>query len=54
VVGLSEVIRREAIAAWLEKPNDGFGSLKPVEVLERGEADRIWRMIYHLGSGAAS
>jgi len=51
---LTEVVRKEAIGGWLEKPNAGFGGLKPVEVLERGEADRVWRMIYHLGSGTAS
>jgi len=51
---LTEVIRREAIAAWLEQPNQGFGDLKPLEVVERGEADRLWRMIYFVGSGTAS
>lgn len=51
---LAEVIRREAIAGWLEEPNEGFGNLKPLEVLERGEADRLWRMIYFVGSGTAS
>jgi transcriptional regulator with XRE-family HTH domain len=52
--GLAEVIRPEALAAWLEQPNDGCGGLKPLEVVERGEADRLWRMIYFLGSGTAS
>jgi DNA-binding transcriptional regulator YiaG len=51
---LTEVVRKEAIAGWLEEPNEGFGDLKPVEVLERDHADRVWRMIYHFGSGAAS
>jgi DNA-binding XRE family transcriptional regulator len=51
---LAEVIRKEAIAAWLDAPNDGFGGLKPVEVVERGEMDRLWRMVYFLGSGTAS
>jgi DNA-binding transcriptional regulator YiaG len=51
---LAEVIRKEAIADWLETPSEGFSGLKPVEVMERGEADRIWRMVYFLGSGTAS
>jgi DNA-binding transcriptional regulator YiaG len=51
---LAAVVHKEAIADWLDKPNDAFGDLKPVEVLERGEADRLWRMIYFLGSGTAS
>jgi DNA-binding transcriptional regulator YiaG len=51
---LAEVVRKDAIAPWLEMPNDAFGGLKPVEVMERGESDRLWRMIYQLGSGSAS
>jgi DNA-binding transcriptional regulator YiaG len=51
---LADVVHKEAIAPWLEAPNGAFGGLKPVEVLERGEADRLWRMVYLLGSGSAS
>ena len=51
---LAEVIRPQAIAAWLDAPNEAFGGLKPVEVVERGEIDRLWRMIYFLGSGTLS
>jgi hypothetical protein len=51
---LAAVIRKPALAGWLDTPNPGFQGLKPVEVIERGEADRVWRMIYFLGSGTAS
>jgi hypothetical protein len=51
---LAEVIRKEAIAGWLESPVEGFAGLKPIEVMERGEIDRLWRMIYFLGSGTLS
>jgi transcriptional regulator with XRE-family HTH domain len=51
---LAEVVRTEAIAGWLETPNEAFDGLKPVEVTERGEEDRLWRMIYFLGSGTLS
>jgi transcriptional regulator with XRE-family HTH domain len=51
---LAIVIRKPALPAWLDTPNPGFGGLKPLEVVERGEADRLWRMIYFLGSGTAS
>lgn len=37
---------------WLQEPNEGFGGLSPVEVIERGEIDRLWRLIYHLDAGA--
>jgi transcriptional regulator with XRE-family HTH domain len=51
---LTKIIRREAIAEWMEQPNEGLGALKPLEVVERGESDRLWRMIYFVGSGTAS
>ena len=51
---LAEVIKEKAIADWLDAPNPAFGGLKPIEVMERGEADRLWRMIFFLGSGVAS
>jgi uncharacterized protein (DUF2384 family) len=51
---LAEVVHKEAIAGWLERPNQELDNLKPVEVMERGETDRLWRMIYFLGSGTAS
>jgi transcriptional regulator with XRE-family HTH domain len=49
-----EVVNEEAIAGWLDSPNEAFGGLKPLEVIERGEVDRLWTMIYHLESGVAS
>jgi len=48
---LSEVIKEESIGAWLETPNPAFDELKPSEVIERGEIDRIWSMIFLLRSG---
>jgi hypothetical protein len=51
---LAEVVKAEAIPEWLEKPNSAFGDLKPLEVIERGEIDRLWNMIFYLESGVAS
>lgn len=48
---LAGVMRAEFIGTWLNAPNPGFRSLKPIEVIERGEIDRLWRMIYQLESG---
>jgi DNA-binding transcriptional regulator YiaG len=48
---LAEGMREEFIPRWLETPCDGLGGLKPVEVLERGEADRLWRVVLLIGSG---
>lgn len=54
VDALGQVIQREAIGPWLEQPNSAFEGLKPIEVIERGEVDRIWQMIYYLRSGVPS
>jgi DNA-binding transcriptional regulator YiaG len=50
---LAEVVKPEAIPAWLDTPNDAFDGLKPIEVIERGEVDRLWNMIFYLESGIA-
>jgi DNA-binding transcriptional regulator YiaG len=51
---LAEVVRPEEIPTWLDTPNEAFDGLKPLEVIERGEIDRLWNMIYYLESGVAS
>ncbi len=48
---LARVMREKFVGIWLGSPNDAFDGLKPLEVIERGEVDRIWRMIYELESG---
>jgi hypothetical protein len=39
------------LSEWLSTPNKAFGDLKPIDVIERGEADRLWSMICALESG---
>jgi hypothetical protein len=51
---LAEVVQPESIPQWLETPNPAFEGLKPLEVIERGEIDRLWTMIFYLESGMAS
>ncbi len=51
---LAEVMQPEAIPRWLDTPNDAFDGLKPLEVIERGEIDKLWNMIFYLESGVAS
>jgi len=51
---LAGVIQHDHIAAWLQTPNPGLNGLKPLEVVERGHIDRLWRMIYELESGVPS
>lgn len=52
--GLESVVKLEAIPTWINTPNPAFDGLKPLEVIERGETDRLWRMIYFIESGVAS
>lgn len=51
---LSRVMRSDSVGQWLQTPNEAFADLKPLEVVERGETDRIWRMIYLMESGVPS
>ena len=50
---IGEIMQPHMIGSWLEQPNDAFGGLKPLEVIERGETDRIWQMIFALRSGVS-
>ncbi len=45
---------REEVADWLETPNEAFEGSTPLQVIERGESDRLWRMVYFLRSGDPS
>lgn len=54
VTALAEVINKDSLGTWLQTPNDAFDGLKPLEVIDRGESDRIWSMIYFLRSGVPS
>lgn len=51
---LGEVMREEAVGRWLKTPNPAFDGMKPLEVIDRGESDRLWEMVYFLRSGVAS
>ena len=48
---LTDVIEPAAIGPWFVTPNEAFDGLKPLEVIERGEIDRLWDMSYRLRSG---
>jgi hypothetical protein len=48
---LEKLVSRETIGPWLKAPNPAFDGSTPLQVIERGETDRIWRMVYELESG---
>ena len=49
--GLSRVMEPVQVGRWLKQPNTAFDGSTPLQVVERGEMDRIWRMLYNLESG---
>jgi hypothetical protein len=48
---LDDVIEMNSLGKWFQEPNDAFDGLKPMEVIERGEIDRLWNMVYELRIG---
>ena len=48
---LAELVPTAQIGSWLETSNSAFEGSTPVQVIERGESDRIWRMIWELRGG---
>lgn len=51
---LAESVDPDGIGSWITSPNKDFGGLKPLELIERGETFRIWRMIFLPKPGTAS
>jgi len=39
------------IGRWIKSPNPAFDGSTPLQLVERGELDRVWRMLYDLESG---
>ena len=48
---LSDIVKVNAIGPWLQRPNKQFHGSTPLQVMERGESDRLWRMIWQLREG---
>ena len=49
--GLARVMEPAQVGRWLKAPNPAFDGSTPLQVVERGEIDRIWRMLFDLESG---
>ena len=49
--GLARVMEPAEVGRWLKSSNAAFDGSTPLQVVERGEADRLWRMLYELESG---
>jgi len=49
---LADVAKPAYIGEWLQAPNELLGGLKPVEAIERGQIDLVWRIVEGLRSGS--
>jgi DNA-binding transcriptional regulator YiaG len=49
--GLARLMQPREVGRWLKEPNPAFEGSTPVQVIERGQMDRIWRMLYYAESG---
>jgi hypothetical protein len=49
--GLARVMKPAQVGHWLKSPNPAFDGSTPLQIIERGEIDRIWHMLYDLESG---
>lgn len=51
---LEELVEDPAeVKNWMSEPNRAFEGSTPRQVIERGEGDRLWRMIHFIESGQA-
>ena len=48
---LARVMQPAQVGQWLKSPNPAFDGSTPLQVVERGESDRIWHMLFDLESG---
>ena len=49
--GLARLMKPKEVGKWLKEPNPAFDGSTPVQVIERGQIDRVWRMLYFVESG---
>ncbi|MBA3831614.1 MAG: DUF2384 domain-containing protein [Chthoniobacterales bacterium] len=48
---LARLMKPKDVGRWLKEPNSALDGSTPVQVIERGQTDRIWRLLYFLESG---
>ena len=48
---LARVMPPAHVGRWLKSPNPAFDGSTPLQIVERGELDRLWRMLFDLESG---
>jgi transcriptional regulator with XRE-family HTH domain len=51
---LSGLLPEKELNEWMSSPNPAFEGQTPIHIIERGETDRIWQMIFEIQAGVAS
>jgi transcriptional regulator with XRE-family HTH domain len=51
---LAQIIPEAELGAWMREPNPAFEGQTPIQVIERGESDRLWQMIFQIEDNVAS
>lgn len=48
---LVEILHVGSVDSWMETPNKSLDGFTPDDVIQRGEIDRIWRIIHRHEAG---
>ena len=48
---LSDVVDPACLGEWFQTPNDSFDGLTPIELIEQGDIDQLWNMVFELQTG---
>ncbi len=48
---LAQHMLPKEVGQWLKEPNPAFDGSTPLQVIESGQIDRLWRMLYQIESG---
>lgn len=48
---LARLMKPRDVGRWLKSPNSALDGATPVQVIESGQVDRIWRLLYFVESG---
>ena len=46
-----KVMKPRFVGKWIATPLEALGGQKPLEAIERGEYDRVWRVLFGVESG---
>lgn len=48
---LGGLMKPKDVGRWLKEPNPAFEGSTPVQVIERGQIDRVWQLLHFAKSG---